>query len=198
MKEISNYQQLKPGVRPAFTLLEILVAVTISSLIVIAIYGVYIVTSRSYRATIARAELTQNGRIALERMSRDIRQSNDIVTELPLTNNDLLNPSPNHIMFQDGHYTSGVRYIEYKLEGQDLKRKVIHYYFSSDPTHWVLWNAQDQFGNAPIESTDLNEIKADKILDLDFYGDNLVNIDLSVSDTINTFYFKTISLARNI
>ena len=198
MKEVSSFQQSKRAVKNGFTLLEILVAVSISVLIVISIYGVYVVTSRSYHSTIAKAELAQNGRIALERLSRDIRQASDIVTTLPPTNSDLLNPPPNHLLFQDGHYTYGIRYIEYRLNSQNLSRKVIHYYFSSDPTNWVLWNAQDQFGNPPLESVDLDEIKADKIFDLDFYGTNLVNIDLSVTDTKNTFYFKTISLARNI
>lgn len=197
-KKMSKLQPLKTRIKFAFTLLEVLIAAAVALVLLTVLYSTFISSNKSYRTTVNQAELAQNGRIALERISRDIRQSSDIVTVLPATDGIPLNPPPNHILFRDGHYTTGVRYIEYSLDGTLLRRKVIHYAFSSSPSVWVIWNAQDAYGNSPPPTEDKNEIKADKIGFLKFYGADNIAIDLSVTDSNYTFYFKTKALARNL
>ncbi len=181
-----------------FTLVEILIAMAAATLVLIALYGVYIVNSRSYRRTIDQQELAQNARISLERMSRDIRQAERIVTELPPDDTDPMNPPPSQIQFQDGHETSKIQYIVYYLTDTNLKRQVKHYYFSSSPSTWVAWNAQDEFGNLPNEAVDEDAIKADKIQLVKFYGVKVITMELQVANTESTFDFKTDAWGRNI
>jgi len=195
---MSKSPHLKVIFKKGFTLLEVLTAAAIAFVLLTALYTTFVAGTRSYRSTVNQAELAQNGRIALERISRDIRQTDEIVTTIPPTKDDLLNPPPNKILFQDGHSTTSIRYIEYRQDGNLLKRRTLHYSFSSSPSTWVLWNAQDQFNNPPTEHQDSEEIKADKISSLKFYGSNIVTIDLVINGSNQTIYLKTEALARNI
>lgn len=184
--------------KKSFTLIEVLVAIVASTLVLIALYSVYVVNSKSYRKSVNQQELAQNARISLERMSRDIRQADRIVTALPLTADDPLNPPPSYIQFQDGHETTKIQYIKYYLTDHSLKRQLIHYYFSSDPTTWVAWNAEDQFGAPPTESIDEDFTKADKVSLLKFYGNKVIEVEIQVTDEVNTFDFRTKVWGRNI
>lgn len=184
--------------KKSFTLMEMLVAMTCGLLLLGALYGVYNVSYKSYRRSVNQSELSQNARIALERITRDLRQTNRVTTELPPDTTDPQNPPTNNIQFEDGHDTNQIRYIKYYLDQNNLHRQVIHYFFSSDPNTWVVWNAQDQFGNLAQESIDEDTIKADKINSLSFYGNNLINIDLTVSDADYNFSYKTAVLGRNV
>jgi len=181
-----------------FTLVEVLIAILAGTLLLIVLYSVYVVNSKSYRKTINQQELAQNARISLERMSRDLRQTGRIITTLPPTATDPLNPPPSNIQFQDGHETTLTQYIKYYLSGSDLRRQVIHYSFSADPGTWVAWNTQDQFGNPPTEHIDEDRIKADKINVLKFYGDKVIAIELQVTNGVDAFDFQTKIWGRNI
>lgn len=184
----------------AFTLVELLVAIGVSAFILIAAYGVYIVGTKGFRQNTASAELTQNARISLERMSREIRQNVDILTELPL--DPTAGAPPSEIKLQDGHnYWPGIgkiEYITYYLSGTDLHRKVSHYAFPALPNDWVLYSTQDANGNLPSEVTDLDQIKAENISQMQFWGDKVITINLSVSSGQNTYHFQTQALGRNI
>lgn len=184
--------------KSGFTLIEILIAMAAGTTLVLGLYGVYVFTSKLHRTNVNQQELAQNGRIALERMSRDIRQAQAIVTTLPPTNDDILNPPPSFIQFEDGHYIANVQYIKYYLSDTNLKRQVIHYYFSASPTTWVKYNARDSFDNLPLESIDEDVIKADKIGTLQFYGGDTVNIQLTTTNPENSFIFTTEVSGRNI
>lgn len=177
--------------KKGFTLIEILVAMATGTLLLITLYSVYVVNSKSYRQSVNQQELAQNGRIALERISRDIRQTYEIKDTLPPTDTDLMNPPLSHIQFQDGHETAKIQYIEYSLDGTNLRRQVFHYTLSGN---WVTWDTPGAVKSAPTK----DEIKADKILSLKFYGNKIVNIDLKVSNSVDTFSFKTAVWGRNI
>lgn len=200
MRKIFKWPVLKLNdrLKQGFTLIEILVAMSISVLIVAVIYGVYVSSNRYYYKNLAQAELTQNGRIALERISRDLRQAVRIIASLPSNENDMLNPPPSEIFFQDGHNTTKIQYIRYKLIDNTLKRELLHYYFATNSSVWVNWNSKDQMQNPPIESIDESVVKADKISSLQFYGTKNITISLTVSDGINNFSFKTEVFGRNI
>ena len=73
-----------------------------------------------------------------------------------------------------------------------------HYYFSSDPNTWVAWNAKDQYGNPPQESIDEDTVRADKITSVKFYGINIINIEIVVSDQNGSYTYQTQILGRNV
>ncbi|GAI52666.1 unnamed protein product, partial [marine sediment metagenome] len=82
-----------------FSLAEMIVVIAIFGLIIVTVYLIYALNQRVYLAGEDMAEITQNGRVILERMTREIRQAKEIVTELP---EEPVSP-PNEIIFQDGH-----------------------------------------------------------------------------------------------
>jgi len=178
---------------------------TIGALIIMATYGVYNISYKTYKKNFASAELTQNARIALERMSRDIRQTTEILTALP-EDPGAGTPS-SEIKFQDGHNfwpTSGqIQYITYSLSGTDLHRKLSHFTFTTPcetapASTWVLWSTRDGNNNLPAECTDSDVVKAEKISSLQLWGVKVITINLNVSDETSTYQFETKSLGRNI
>jgi prepilin-type N-terminal cleavage/methylation domain-containing protein len=82
-----------------FTFVETLIVVAIFCIIMTAIYSVYLVNQRAYLAGENMAEITQNGRVILERMVRELRQAKNIISDLP----DEKTGAPSEIRFQDGH-----------------------------------------------------------------------------------------------
>ncbi len=84
-----------------FTLIESIVAITVFILISVVIYSAYSFNQRAYLEGEKMAELAQNGRIIIERITREVRQATDIVTTLPQTDQGAANPT--EIEFQDGH-----------------------------------------------------------------------------------------------
>jgi len=70
------------------TLSELTIAVVIGLLILLIISSVFLLNQKVLRKSNAKAELIQNARIAIDLMSREIRQANKIVTTLPASNSD--------------------------------------------------------------------------------------------------------------
>lgn len=188
--------------RRAFTLIESLTVVFLSVVIVFSAYSIYLMSTKAYKKNSESAELTQNARIALERMSRDIRQSAEFVTVLPSTPTEFEPPS--EIKFQDGHNlgpgllpTEGkIQYITYKLVGTDLRRIISHYTFS-DPDIWVLWSAVEG-ANFPTETITEDVVKAENVSLLQFWGNDLITMHLQVANNNNTYTFETKTLGRNV
>lgn len=85
-----------------FTLSEMIIAISIFVLIIIVVYSVYILGQRGYQRGEEAAEVIQNGRVILERISREIRQAKEIITEIPA---ERVSP-PAEIKFHDGHLSS--------------------------------------------------------------------------------------------
>ncbi len=85
-----------------FTLTELLLVISILLIVTSAISGINLLSQRAYREGEVVAEITQNGRVILERMAREIRQTKEVITELP---EEEINPSE-EIMFHDGHTPS--------------------------------------------------------------------------------------------
>lgn len=178
--------------KKGFTLVEIIIVMTISVIIFGLITSVYIISQKAYSETDTKAEITQNGRVILDRMIREIRQTPDIITQIPP---DTSEPSllPSEIKFQDGHNTNQVRYIRYFLDGTDVKRQEIVYYFPSAPDYYVhsYDTDKDPPHNPPIEQVVEEKVIGEYTEDLEFWGDNLININLYLykdgySSIINT------------
>jgi prepilin-type N-terminal cleavage/methylation domain-containing protein len=215
MKKIRNPKS-EIRKKKAFTLIEILAVIFMSAIIATAGYTIYSMSYQSYKRNMASAELTQNARIALERMTRDIRQAVEILTKLP-ADPDSGTP-PSELKFQDGHnfWPTGVtsptpspspsgqavgkiQYVTYYLSGTDLHRKLSHFAFGG-PTdnNWVLWSTIAPGGEKPTEYTDLDQIKAERVTSLQFWGEETITINLAVSDGTTTYPFQTQVLGRNI
>jgi len=85
-----------------FTLTELLVVVAVLILVTGIISSIFQLSQKIYRTGEAVAELTQNGRVVLERMMREIRQAKEVVTDLPEEEEN----TSNEIVFQDGHLST--------------------------------------------------------------------------------------------
>lgn len=104
MKTLKKHQGFTPlnsckANLTGFTLTETIISIAIIGLVMVVVYSSYILSRQSYLDGENIAEFTQNGRVILERLSREIRQAKEIVTELPQDRTD----PPDEIQFQDGH-----------------------------------------------------------------------------------------------
>lgn len=79
--------------KSGFTLVEMVVLSCIFMILMTVVYSVYIFQQKAYRTGESSAEIIQNGRVVLERMTRELRQAKKIVTVLPAS----------EIKIQDGH-----------------------------------------------------------------------------------------------
>lgn len=207
MTPFSFLKKLNSG----FTLTEILIVLTIFLLIVVVLYSSYTLSHRAYREGEKAAETAQNGRVILERITREVRQAKAIVTELA----DDETGATSTIMFQDGHDISTIHYIRYFREDTDIKRAVVAYYFSADPNTYVVWNAKDENGlppggpdsclfndcpNCPPTCKILEEprVIGEYVDNLKIWGSPIVNIFLTLKKNDKTLDIKTKILGRNL
>ncbi len=178
-----------------FTLIEVLIGSGLGILIIVVVYSSFIFGQNVYKRGVLNAELAQNGRIALDRIGREVRQTDQLTTTL-----DSIVPDPpqTEIMFEDGH-TDIIQYIRYYLSGTDLKREQRHYYFPSDPSQWVDWNAKDNNGQSANYIIDDDQVIAQNISLINFYGEgNLIKIDLTASQNGKDIQFRTENFERNL
>ncbi|MDP2708673.1 MAG: prepilin-type N-terminal cleavage/methylation domain-containing protein [bacterium] len=184
--------------RSGFTLLEIIVSVSLFVIIIILVSDIYLAVQRAYNKNSDLAELTQNTRVSLDRMSRELRQSSNIITELPENGGDPENPPTDQIFFQDGHDISQITYIRYYLDGPNLMRENKAYYFEEEPETYVTYDSADQSGNPPLEQIIDNRIVGEYFDLMEFWGaDGLINIALSLGKNQNNFSVKTSIFSRN-
>ena len=194
--------QAKKNSPAGLSLLEIIIAVTISLLLLLIINATYNLNQRAYIATDSQAEITQNGRVILDRLIREVRQTPDIATELPL---DTSNPDslPAELMFQNGHNTSQIEYIRYFLDGSDIKRQIIVYFFLQAPENYVHYYDIDSEEGEPPYGPPRILVLEEKIIgeyasDFEFWGDRLVNINLYLQKNNQTEIINTAVYGRNL
>ncbi|MFA5359410.1 MAG: hypothetical protein WC349_00410 [Patescibacteria group bacterium] len=181
-----------------FTLLETIVSVSLFVIIIILVSNIYLVTQRAYTKNSELAELTQNARVSLDRISRELRQASNIITILPETNTDPLDPPTNQIFFQDGHDINQITYLRYYLDGTNLMREHKAYYFDEEPSIYFTYNSVDQAGDPPLEIILEDRIIGEYFTELEFWGSNgLINISLNLQKNQNNFPIKTSIFSRN-
>lgn len=183
--------------KKGLTLIELLMAMSISIILLGALYAVYSTSYQVYKSSINKAELNQNARIALERIGRDLRQTSSIKTVLPPNDIDLLNPPASEIQFVDGHNTNQIRYVRYYLQGGNLHRQVIHYFFTSNNDAWVPWNASESIGVLQ-ESIDEDVVKADQVTALKFFGNNPTIVQITTANNQGNYTYQTEVWGRNM
>jgi len=180
-----------------FSLIEVVMVISISVVLFLVVAMVYYISQTTYQKTDTRAEITQNCRVILDRIIRELRQSQAIITTLPADNS---NPDtiPSEIKFLDGHDSSQILYIRYYLDGQDIKREYSRYYFASDPNTYVYISDIDQFGNNPIQEIVEDKIVGEYASDLEFWGNGLININLYLIKNSETIIINTSIYGRNL
>jgi len=258
-----------------FTLTEVIVSITILVLIIVSIFSLYLFNQRAYQGSEVTSELLQNGRVILERITRELRQTDEIVTSLPDVPDNPGNPPPEEILFRDGHLpliaesgtaqgasqntiilnssassqddyyrdvflkiisgtgsgqikkiieyngttkTATIRgdwettpdttsnykidtsyyYIHYFLDGTNIKRSIIAYYFSGDPNTFVPWNAEPPEGQTLEQQMLEDEIIGEYIISLKFWQSPVVNIVLSLQKGERTLNLQTKVFGRNL
>lgn len=189
-----------PNKKSGFTLIEVIMALAISLLVVLMISSSYFVAQRAYVKADSKAEISQNGRVIIDRLARELRQTPNIITTLPADNS---NPSltPNEIMFQDGHDVSRITYIRYYLNGSSLSRQLIHYYFPAEPEIYVYWDAIDTRypGIAPQMSVTEDRLIGEYVADIEFWGDEKpVYINLNLHKNKDSIILNTSIYGRNL
>lgn len=186
--------KLKEG---GFSLIEIIIVISISVILFLIVSMVYYISQTVYQKTDTRAEITQNGRVITDRMIRELRQAQSIVTPLPIDNS---NPAltPSEIKFLDGHDASQISYIRYYLDNQDIKREYSRYYFPDDPTTYVYIYNTDQYGNSPVPQIVEDRVVGEHASDLEFYGNGLININLYLIKNSETITINTSIYGRNL
>ena len=95
MRNLSFAKNLNRG----FSLAETVIVLAISTIIIGVIFSIILYSKQSFSIGENVAEIIQNGRVVIERISREVRQAKKIVTSLP---EEDINPS-SEIKFQDGH-----------------------------------------------------------------------------------------------
>lgn len=177
-----------------FTLMEALTGALLGAIILIIIYTSFTTGQKLNKQGLLNSEVAQNGRIAMDRISRELRQTGQLVTILSENPPD---PAQTEIMFEDGH-TDTIQYIRYYLSGTDLRKEIRHYYFPAEPETWVNDSARDGYGQPASSAVDSDQIISQFVASLNFYGEKTISIDLSIEKSGKRIDFQTKNLGRNL
>ena len=195
---------MKKKIQKGFTLVEILVFITIFLLVSIGIFNIFSFSQIFYSQETFQSELLQNGRVILERITREIRQGESMVPQLP--NNPAL-----EIEFQDGHtpspyayLASDYYYIRYYFSSstKELYRQYKVYCF--DPCESC--NTYFRWSDTKIEGTDIipthacvleEKIIGEYVKNLNFWGSGLISISLTLNNKGQELTFQTKIFGRN-
>lgn len=176
--------------RTGFSLTEVMVALAIVLLLLLGTYSTFILSQHTQRRVDDRAEVVQNQRALLDRVTRELRQANTIATTLPAV----------EILFEDGHGNlegSPLQYIRYYRQGTNLYREVRYYYFASDPLTRVYYNDTDGGGNPPLVSTTEDRLVGEYVSSLSFSGSATITVSLSFTQGNQTLTLNADVAPRN-
>lgn len=154
------------------SLIEFLIAVFVLIIVLTVTASVYTSSQRAWQKGVELNEITQNSRIAIDRISRELRQTDEVITDLPAE----------EIEFQDGHNKETLQYLRYYLDNNMLHRQIVAYLLD-DTT--VRWNAPEA-----EKTIKQDQIIAEHISTIQFSGSKLIQID------INDFSTKIIGRNR--
>lgn len=163
----------------------ILVGITVST---------YSLIRTSMNLDTMKADSAQNARVAMERMSRELRQAAEVVTMLPSSAADTSVVQPHEIEFEDGH-ANDLTYKRYYLDGTTLQMQVKEYYFSTAPSTRVQWNAVGGSGEAPIAAIITTQDIADMVQSLTLYESDVFQVQIVTGDGMNQAYHLQTSVA---
>ena len=181
-----------------FTLFEVLIAMTVGVALLGLALSIYTLSLRSLATSANRSELTQNSRVIIERLTRDIRQTRQVATPLAETAEAESPALPKELELQDGHAPDEIQYIRYYVAGTDLKRQIKEYYFPAEPLVLVTFDAVDDFGN-PAQARLIEDLLVGQyVSNLKFYGHNPVTAELYLQKSSATQTTRTTLFGRNL
>lgn len=169
-----------------YSLVEILVALSVAVLVGGGIMAVYPAFKKGYKFGEIRTDVNQNARLAIDRICREIKGTSEIITALPESPST---PPTSTIFFRNQN--TPISYTTYYLEGTDLKRKVTHYHIPPNYTNQVAYSPSAE------ETIESDAVIAQNITFLDFWGLNLVNINLTASSNDIEINLTTTCWPRN-
>lgn len=177
-------------------LTELLLTIFVISLTFGIIYSSYMLNQRASKRSVRVAELAQNGRVIIERISREIRQAKTIVTNL----SDQEFQATNTIMFEDGHVDNPYNYIRYFQENNVIKREAMGYYFSGDlAQELVPWNSIPPFGQSlSTTSIELPQAIGEYINVFKFWGSRSIYIYLELEKDGEALEMESSVFPRNL
>lgn len=191
----------------SFTLIEFLIATAIFALVMSLSASSFVLGWRAFSQGSQIAQLQQNGRVVVERLSREVRQTDELILEAEQTwLNNLLEtndyPFPAPILFQDARQDD-LQYVIYSLkenESKQLYRLSVYFYFPDDPAVQVRWNAADTNGNPPQATLVKEELVGEYIKEIDFQqlSSKMININLILEKEGKTLDLETKIGGRNI
>lgn len=180
-----------------FTLTEIISVLTISVMVMVMVYNIFIISQRTFITGDNFLEISQNARILLDRLTRELRQTPAIATDLPPDQEQVGFPPAAEIMFQDGHDEPEIVYLKYYLNQNQVIRQKLYYFFNEEPTTKVRWDATDSFGQPPEQAITEEKIIAEYVEQMLFYGDNQTTVEILLEKNQTSGHFLTGIWGRN-
>jgi Tfp pilus assembly protein PilW len=95
MKSQGNIAFLRAKASPGFTLIEMLIAVTVSVFVIASILTLLVISMQNYVATANYVRMNDQSRNAMDRISREIRNASGVVSATPGTSLVLINSNNN-------------------------------------------------------------------------------------------------------
>lgn len=200
----------KGYLQSGFTLTEMVVAITIFVLIITAVYSAYTLSHRAYREGQSAAEITQNGRVILERTAREIRQAKEIITELA----DDETGATSTIEFEDGHTPipssyqelgSDYYYVRYYVNGNEFRRQYRVYCFDDCGqlpnvcSSYHRWNAIRETTPTSTHPCILEDRAiGEYVAGLEFWGLPVINVSATLEKDQKRIDLRTKIFSRNL
>lgn len=184
----------------AFTLIELVVAIAISSVLVATTVQVYTLFRKAVIQDQSRSDLNQNARVALDRLTRELRLTPELLTQFPATTSDNSIAEPNQVEFEDGSANAvAFTYHRYYLSGSTLELDTKQYYFSSQPNVFVDAASLDSSGHSPIAQVTSTQAIAQGVSLFSLYGHKPLLIYITTSDNFGqTYPLRSMATGRNI
>lgn len=150
-----------------------------------------------YVAGEAGAEITQNGRVLLERLTRETRQAKEIATEFSLDEAQ----ATSTIMFEDGHSPAPYHYIRYWRDeaSSQMKREAVGFFFSGDPGQTLMaYDAVPPLGQT-LEKKSLETPQAigEFVSQAKFWGDKVIYFVFILEKSDQQINLKSSVFGRN-
>ncbi|MHB9019504.1 MAG: PilW family protein [Minisyncoccota bacterium] len=108
-----------------FTMIELLVSISVFAIIVAIVSGIFITSLRSNRTSISLISANSDGQLALEQMTRMIRKgqgSSFLVEEVDINNSPTLDPI--ELKYKCLRFTYGGKFITYRWDKDGKKLEV--------------------------------------------------------------------------
>jgi len=142
------------------SLIELLIAIFVLITVLTVASAAYVAGQKAWQKGNEINEITQNSRIAIDKLSRELRQTDEIITDLPSS----------EIEFQDGH-SEELQYLRYYLDTNLLHRQTIVYEFEDIAVRWNIPGAEKKIKE--------DQIIAGYISSMQFSDDQLIVIKIN-------------------